>query len=146
MKSKATVIARVLLGLVFFVFGLNGFLNFLEPPEMTPEAEAFITALADTGYLLYLLKFVETLCGAMLLAGLFAPLALILLTPIVINIAAFHIFLDPAAQGLVTVVVILALHIFLTTQFWSVYKPVLVVRPDFMNNQAATTAETTQAN
>ena len=58
MKSKAALVARILLGLMFFVFGLNGFLNFLEQPEGTPEGEAFITALVDTGYLMTLIKMV----------------------------------------------------------------------------------------
>ena len=128
MKSKAALVARILLGLVFFVFGLNGFLGFLEEPEGTPEGEAFITALIDTGYLMMLLKVIETTCGALLLAGYFVPLALVLLAPIIVNILGFHLFLDLSGQGLGMAIVILVLHLFLTTQHWSAYAPLLVAK------------------
>ena len=82
MKSKATLVARILLGLVFFVFGLNGLIGFMQEPEMTQEAGAFMTALVDTGYMMYLIKIVEIACGAMLLTGFFVPLALVLLAPL----------------------------------------------------------------
>ena len=111
-----------------FVFGLNGFLNFLEQPEGTAEGEAFIGALMDTGYLMTLVKVIETTCGALLLAGYFVPLALVLLAPIIVNILGFHIFLDLSAQGLGTALVILGLHLFVTSQHWKVYAPLLVAK------------------
>ncbi len=128
MKSKAALVARILLGLMFFVFGLNGFLNFLEQPEGTPEGEAFIAALSDTGYLMTMVKVIETACGALLLAGYFVPLALVLLAPIIVNILGFHIFLDPSGQGLGMAIVILVLHLFVTSQHWSAYGPLLVAK------------------
>jgi len=136
MKSKAALVARILLGLVFFVFGLNGFLGFIPDPEMTSEAGAFMTALSDTGYMLVLIKIVETACGALLLAGFFVPLALVLLAPILINILAFHLFLDPSPQGLGMAIVIVALHLFLTSQHWSAYTPILVAKTG-MSEEAA---------
>lgn len=128
MKSKVTLVARLLLGLVFFVLGLNGFLGFIPDPEMTEDAGAFITALSDTGYMMYFIKIVETACGALLLAGFFVPLALVLLAPILVNILAFHIFLDPSPQGLGMAIFIVALHLFLTSQHWSAYTPMLVAK------------------
>ena len=130
MTSKAAVVARILLGLMFFVFGLNGFLNFLEQPEGTPEGEAFITSLIDTGYLMTMVKVIETACGALLLAGYFVPLALVLLAPIIVNILGFHVFLDPSGQGLGMAIVILVLHLFVTSQHWKVYAPLLVAKAD----------------
>ena len=128
MKSKAALVARILLGLMFFVFGLNGFLNFLDQPEGTPEGEAFITALIDTGYLMTMVKVIETACGALLLAGYFVPFALVLLAPIIVNILGFHVFLDPSAQGLGMAIAILVLHLFVTSQHWNAYAPLLVAK------------------
>jgi uncharacterized membrane protein YphA (DoxX/SURF4 family) len=87
--------ARLLLGSIFFVFGLNGFLGFLPQPPVTPEGGAFLGALAATGYMFPLIKGTEVLAGALLLSGQFVPLALVLLSPIVVNIFAFHALLSP---------------------------------------------------
>jgi uncharacterized membrane protein YphA (DoxX/SURF4 family) len=94
------LIARVLLGLVFFVFGLNGFFHFIEVPPHPGPADNFLGALAATGYMFPLIKGVEVVASALLLAGRFVPLALVLLAPIVVNIAAFHIFLTPGEAGM----------------------------------------------
>ena len=84
------------MGLMFFVFGLNGFLNFLPQPStpMPEGADAFGGALMKTGYMFPLIKGTEVVAGAMLLGNRFVPLALTLLAPIVVNIAAFHLILD----------------------------------------------------
>ena len=141
MKSKAALVARILLGLMFFVFGLNGFLNFLEQPEGTPEGEAFMTALIDTGYLMTWIKVIETTCGALLLAGYFVPLALVLLAPIIVNILGFHVFLDPSAQGLGMAIVILVLHLFVMSQHWKVYAPLLEAKADASDRTASADLE-----
>ena len=94
--KKMPLIARLLLGLMFFVFGLNGFLNFLPAPPMPDKAGAFIGGLLASGYFFPFLKGTEVLCGLLLLVGAFVPLALIVLAPIVINIFLFHAFLAPS--------------------------------------------------
>lgn len=94
-KSKMVGIARVLLGLVFVVFGLNGFLNFLPQPDMPVTAGAFMGALAATGYMFPLIKLTEIVAGILLLTNRFVPLALIILAPVVVNIVGFHIALAP---------------------------------------------------
>ena len=88
-------VARVLMGLFFFVFGLNGFLHFLPQPPLEGPAGAFAGALAATGYMFPLIKGTEVVAGALLLSNRFVPLALVLLAPVVVNIAAFHTFLTP---------------------------------------------------
>ena len=100
--GKAVLVLRILLGLIFTIFGLNGFFNFLPPPEMPTEAGAFFGALAATGYMLPLIKIVEVACGILLLLGRNVPLALVLLGPVAVNIFLFHIFLapDPAAGAI----------------------------------------------
>lgn len=119
--SKLPMIARILLGLIFFVFGLNGFLNFLPQPPMPEAAGAFAGALAATGYMFPLIKGVEVLVGLMLLTNKFAPLALIILAPITVNIVLFHAVLAPA--GLALPVIILLLHVYLASTYKAVYKP-----------------------
>ena len=79
MKTKIDMVAQALLGLVFFVFGLNGFVEFLPMPEMGAEAGAYMGGLAATGYFFPVLKIVEILSGLLLLMRLFSPLALVLL-------------------------------------------------------------------
>lgn len=89
--SKAVLVARLFLGLVFVVFGLNGFLNFIPiPPIDDPRALAFMTGLGGTGYFFPFLKITEIICGLAFLAGRFVPLAAIISAPIVINIALYH--------------------------------------------------------
>jgi len=77
------------------VFGLNFFFPFMPMPPMEGPPAAFMGALFATGYMFPLIKGVEVLAGALLLSGRFVPLALLLLAPIVVNIAAFHVFLNP---------------------------------------------------
>ena len=104
------LIARILLGLIFLVFGLNGFLQFLPQLAMPQGAVAFFTALAASGYMLPLLFATQVIGGALVLAGL-VPLGLVILTPVVVNIVAFHIFLAP--DGLPLAIVVCALGSFL---------------------------------
>ncbi|MEP7053586.1 MAG: DoxX family protein, partial [Pseudomonadota bacterium] len=93
--SKLPSVARVLLGLTFFVFGLNGFLHFIPQPAPPPAAGAFAGAMMATGYFFPLLKATEVLAGALLLGNRYVPLALAVLAPVIINIVAFHLFLEP---------------------------------------------------
>ncbi len=106
----AIIGARILLGLVFTVFGVNGFANFLPMPEMNEQAGQFLGVMAGSGYL-YVIKAIEIIGGLLLLIGKFKPLGLVLLGPVVVNIFLFHVFLD--AKGMIMAVVLLALEIFL---------------------------------
>ena len=122
-------IARVLLGLMFFVFGLNGFLNFIpQPPkESLPAAlMAFSEAMMKTGYLFQLIKGTEVLVGALLLLNRFVPLALTVLAPVIVNIVAVHVFLAPS--GVAMAVVILALELYLAWSYRSAFRPMLGAR------------------
>ncbi len=112
--QKAVLVARILLGLIFTVFGINFYFNFLPAPELNAEATAFFGALLETGYMMQVVKLVEVVGGVLLLVGAFVPLALALLAPIVLNIFLFHALLDPA--GLPVAILVLALELFLA---WS---------------------------
>jgi putative oxidoreductase len=89
----AFVIARVLLGLVFTVFGLNAFLHFFPNPPVPGLAGQFMGALLGSHY--YVIAFgAEFIGGALLLSNRYVPLALTLLGPVIVNILSFHMFLD----------------------------------------------------
>jgi len=109
----AVIGARVLLGLVFVVYGLNGFFHFpfLPMPEMTEAAGSLIGALVATGYFMSVVALVEAVSGLMILIGWFLPLGLILLAPVSVNILLFHSFLDP--NGLPVAIFIVILQLFL---------------------------------
>ena len=121
--QKAVLGARIVLGLIFTVFGLNGFFQFLPLPELSEKAGAFMGALAATGYMFPLIKLTEVLGGVMLLAGRFVPLGLTLLAPVVVNILLFHLVLDPA--GMIMTVVIVVLQIFLAWAYRGSFAGVL---------------------
>src|SRR5256885_15507827 len=105
------VIARVLLGLVFVVFGSNAFLKFMPVPEMHGQAGAFMTALLSSGYM-YVIAVLQVLGGLCLLMGSrFVPLGLTLLGPVIVNIVLYHIFIDQ--QGIPIAIIISILALFL---------------------------------
>ncbi|MGA2789019.1 MAG: hypothetical protein ABSF60_15980 [Verrucomicrobiota bacterium] len=106
----ATIIARVLLGLVFTVFGSNTFLHFIKMPPMSGPAGDFIMAMYGTGYL-YVVGFCQVAGGLILLTGRFIPLGLTLLGPVIVNILAFHIFMNHEGWQLASVVAALALFL-----------------------------------
>ena len=106
----ATLIARVLLGLVFVVFGSNAFLHFITAPPVSGPAGAFIGAMMDTGYV-KVVGFCQVAGGLILLVGRFIPLGLTLLGPVIVNILCFHIFMNH--QGLPLALVVAALALFL---------------------------------
>jgi len=107
----ATIIARTLLGLVFVVFGLNAFLNFIPlPPPKGELAGEFMKALFVSHYL-YAVKCFEISGGLILLSGRFTALGLTLVGPVIINILFFHFFLDPSGLPLAIILAVLALFL-----------------------------------
>ena len=101
------LIARVLLGLVFVVFGLNGFLHFIpQGPMPTGLAGQFMGALIESHYSLFVFGF-QFIGGALLLANRYVPLGLTILGPILVNILLFHIFLFPMGLPIAIITAIL---------------------------------------
>ena len=127
MSQKLPLVARILLGLVFTVFGLNFFLQFLPQPKMEPEAGAFLGALV-AGKILALVKVVEVGGGLALLAGQFVPLALALLAPVIVGIVLFHAVFDPA--GLVIPLVIAAMAGYLAWAYRGAFAPMLQAKTE----------------
>jgi len=124
----APTAARILLGLVFFVFGLDGFLHFVPQPTTPPPAGAMALgfALVKSGYLFQLIKGTEVVVGALLLCNRLVPLALALIAPVIVNIVAFHAFLAP--EGLSIALGVLVLEVYLAWHYRAVYRPMLAVR------------------
>jgi putative oxidoreductase len=107
----AVSIARILLGLVFLVFGLNGFLHFIPMPPPAGLAGQYMGALFVSHYLVVVFL-LQVVGGALLLVNRFVPLALILLGPVIVNIVLFHSFLAPEGLPLALLSTLLWLVVF----------------------------------
>jgi len=125
-QNKLPTVARYLLGLAFFVFGLNGFFHFIPQPAPPPAAMSFLGALLGSGYMFPLIKGTEVIVGALLLANRFVPLALTVLAPVMVNIIAFHLFLEPGAIALP--LVLLVAQLYLAYSYRDAFAPMLQAR------------------
>jgi putative oxidoreductase len=99
----ASVVARLLLGFVFLIFGLNGFLHFLPMPAPTGVLGQFFGALSASSYLTVIFLF-QVIPAAFLLIDRYVPLALAVLAPVIVNIVCIHIFMDPSGIPLAVLV------------------------------------------
>jgi hypothetical protein len=121
----AFVIARVLLGLVFTVFGLNAFLHFFPNPPVPGLAGQFMGALLGSHY--YVIAFgTELIGGALLLSNRYVPLALTLLGPVIVNILSFHMFLG--AEGMAPAIVVTVLWFVVFSQVRSSFAGLFVAK------------------
>ena len=93
-----TTISRLLLGLLFTVFGLNGFLHFISTPPPSGVAGQFFGALFVSNYLVPIFA-LQVISGILLLVNRFVPIALTILSPIIVNILLFHVLMNPAGLG-----------------------------------------------
>ena len=118
-----TAIVRVLLGLMFLVFGLNGFLNFIPAPkDLPPDLVTVSTGLMKGGYMT-VVSATEILVALLLLTNLFVPLALALLAPIVVGIITFHIAIAPTT--IVPGIVVLVMELYLAWAYRGAFRPML---------------------
>ena len=118
----ATIIARTLLGLVFVVFGFNGFFHFIPmgplPPPDSP-AGMFFAAVSTTGYMKVVFLF-QIIGGLLLLLNFLPVLGLVILCPIILNIVLFHVTM--AKSGLPMAVGVAVLALFLVGMYWDHYR------------------------
>jgi putative oxidoreductase len=98
--------SRFLLGLIFLVFGLNGFLHFIPMPPPTGVAGQFLGSMFVTKYLLFVFA-IQLIGGVLLLLNRYVPIALTILAPIIVNILLFHSLMNPSGLGLAIFVTIL---------------------------------------
>jgi putative oxidoreductase len=109
-RAILPTIARLLMGLAFTVFGLNGFFHFMpEPKTMPPGVGEFMAGVTAAKYFFPLLFGTQLLVGILLLLNVFVPLALVLIMPVLVNIILFHIFLQPA--GIVPGAILMAINL-----------------------------------
>jgi uncharacterized membrane protein YphA (DoxX/SURF4 family) len=121
-----TAVVRILLGLMFLFFGLNGFLNFMPAPkEMPQDVMTVLGGLMKGGYMTVVAG-TEVIVAVLLLLNRFVPLALALLAPIIVGIITFHIDLAPATIG--PVIVVLVMELYLAWAYRSAFKPMLAAR------------------
>lgn len=118
----AALVTRILLGLMFFVFGLNDFLQFIHVPMPTGVAGAFLGAMFQSHYL-FLVGGTEVVAGALLLIGMYVPFALALLAPVLANILMFHLTMEH--QGGSIAIVVSLLWIFLAWGYRASFAPML---------------------
>lgn len=110
MKTVALV-CRLLLGVAFTVFGLNGFFHFLPQPPPPPVGGQYLGLLSATHYLVPVFA-LQLVGGLLLLSGLFVPLALAMLGPVIVNILLYHTLMDPKGIPPGLVVLVLWLVVF----------------------------------
>jgi putative oxidoreductase len=111
------IIVRVLLGLVFVVFGSNAFFHFIPQQPMPEKAAAFMMPLISSGYY-YPIAILQIFGGiCMLIGARFVPLGLTLLGPIIVNIMLFHIFIVRDGLGIAVVISVLALFLLWVYRF-----------------------------
>jgi putative oxidoreductase len=119
------LISRLLLGLLFVVFGLNGFLNFIPAPMPTGLAGQYVGALFVSHYLAVVFA-LELIAGVLLLANRFVRVALTILAPILVNIALFHACMAPS--GFAPAVIAVALWSVLFYRERAAFAPLLVAK------------------
>jgi len=125
----ASVIARYLVGVIFLVIGLNGFLNFLPFPPPGGVAAQFMGALYVSHYLWVIFAF-QVVAGVLLLVNRYVPLAVAVLAPVIVNILVFHATMAPSGLPLALVVALLWALIFVDVRpaFSGLFQPRLQPR------------------
>jgi putative oxidoreductase len=122
-----SIIARYLLGLIFTVFGLNGFFNFIhQPPPPNPLAIQFFVAVSASHFAVFFFT-LQLVGGLLLLSGFFVPLALTVLAAELYNILAFHLTLAPATIAPALLAAVLWVLVFL--QYRASFHEVLAAKP-----------------
>ncbi len=132
-------LSRGFLGLVFPIAVLLRIFNpqVVEAANFPNQAQAWLDTMKAKGYLQNLLYTTEFLTGIAILAGVFMPLALIALTPIVFNIALFHFFLDSRLERLLLVLLIVSAYLILTYQYRAAFESLFhVIKPTWSFHRA----------
>jgi putative oxidoreductase len=125
--SKIQLAARIILGLIYSVFGAMGLaivFGFMKMPQtpMPEAAETYMKGIMAAGYFFPLLKITETTCGLLILTGIAAPLALVIIAPVTLNIFLFHKFLTPGMGNLILPSIMVVMQILAMSGYWNVYQ------------------------
>jgi uncharacterized membrane protein YphA (DoxX/SURF4 family) len=125
-RNYLPAIARVLLGVVMLLTGVNKIFWFAPMPHMSPALTAFMGALKETGYFLAFVGIVEATGGALLLVNRFVPLAITILAPVLVNILGVHTFLD--ARGFPLALTLIVLDVYLAWANRDAFRPMFEAR------------------
>ena len=118
----ATIIARVLLGLIFVVFGSNAFLHFLPMPPLPQGITGeYLHAFFESGYV-YVVGGLQVIGGLLVLIGRFVPLGLTILGAIIVNIWIFHILMAPELGGMLPATLVTIFELFLVWQYGAAFR------------------------
>ena len=124
----AMIIVRTLMGLLFIFASVTYFMmvfGMFPAPPLEGNIKTFNEGLAASGYFFTLLKVTELVCGILLVTGRFVPLALVILSPIIINIFMVHFFVDRSMPGPVISTFLVLANIFLAWYHWDAFRPLL---------------------
>ncbi|MBW4038830.1 MAG: DoxX family membrane protein [Acidobacteria bacterium] len=120
------LVSRLLLGLIFFIFGLNNILHFLHMPYPSGDALTWFGIMAAHGWMTFV-GVIMVVAGLLLLVGRFVPLALVLLAPVIVNILLYHALLWP--HGYIPAIVVAVLEVVLLLAYHRSFAPLLVPDP-----------------
>lgn len=123
----AVLIARILLGLIFLVFGFNIFFNFIPQPPMTGDIGTLTTLMFQHRWF-HFYGVLYVVGGLLLLVGRYVPIGLVLLGPIIVNILLFHLTLAPS--GIVPGLVCALLEVFLIYAYWPSFRALFDAQPE----------------
>ena len=124
------IIVRTLMGLLFLFGAVAYFFNLVTPPPLEGSMKTFNEGLAASGYFFTLLKVTELVCGLLLISGRFVPLALVILSPIIVNIFFVHALLD--RTGLPVAIFLVLANFFLAYFYRDAFKPLLTPKYEAM--------------
>jgi putative oxidoreductase len=122
----ATIIVRILLGLLYAFSAVSFFFHLAEMPPLEGNPKIFMDGIIASGYLLHLVKVTELVCGLALIVGLFAPLATVIIFPITLNILFFTICTAHANPGMA--IGMLVANLFLAYAYRENYKTLLSMK------------------
>lgn len=123
MNKKIGKISRWVLGLLYLASGIAGLLGLAKPQPMPDPAMTFMTGMMAAPYFFPLLKLTETIAGALMLFGIAAPVAIVILAPITIQIFFFHAYMTPGLGNVVVPLVMCMLHALAASAYWPLYRP-----------------------
>lgn len=125
MRNSFDLILEKSFGLIFLILGAIGFHTFIpyiNLDRFIPELHPFMQILTDSGYF-YVVKAIEVIAGLMIIIKFRIPLALTLITPVIVNIVLYHIFIDQRNWQLSPVVGVI--NIYLIWKYWGNFHPLI---------------------
>ncbi len=119
-NRKLVRTVQIILGLYLIFVTISGFFQLLPPPEFNEAGTAFLGALFNTGYAVYLMQIIFLISGIMFIIDRWSAFGAVLLAPLTVNILAFHIFLDFTGWWMALIFAIL--NIYLLVIHWPRYR------------------------